>query len=225
MSENVAKIVKVSKGSPRMFQADWLERLSHVHPATPAIMYLPLGFALVGYMAFAQHAGVGRILLHLFLGYMAWTLFEYWMHRLLFHLPVVGPKTRAVYFYVHGVHHDYPWDLTRLVIPPGASVFFCAAVWAAFWGLFGNQMYGYFAGFLFGYVLYDSLHYYVHAHVPKSRIGKWLRREHMVHHFKEPKTRMGVSCPWLDYVFFTTGNRSHTATADTLDKRAASSAD
>ena len=30
------------KGSARIFQSDWLEKLSHVHPATPAVLFLPV---------------------------------------------------------------------------------------------------------------------------------------------------------------------------------------
>jgi len=66
-------------------------------------------------------------------------------------------------------------------------------------------MYGPFAGFVFGYVLYDTIHWYVHAHAPRNRFGRWLRREHLVHHFKDSTSRFGVSCPWLDYVFGTRG--------------------
>jgi len=137
-------------------------------------------------------------------GYLLWTLFEYWLHRMVFHLPVVGPKTQRAYFLIHGVHHDYPWDETRLVIPPGASLILCVLTYAAFRSVLGvDAMYGPFAGFVLGYVIYDEAHWYVHAHKPTSRFGRWLRREHFLHHFKDSGTRFGVSCPWLDYVFGT----------------------
>jgi sterol desaturase/sphingolipid hydroxylase (fatty acid hydroxylase superfamily) len=47
----------------------------------------------------------------------------------------------------------------------------------------------------------------VHARTPKTRFTRWLRREHFLHHFKQPGTRFGVSCPWLDYVFGTRGKK------------------
>ena len=75
-----------------------------------------------------------------------------------------------------------------------------------------SNMYGPFGGFVFGYVLYDTIHWYVHAHAPRNRLGRWLRREHLVHHFKDSTSRFGVSCPWLDYVFGTRG-QPHSARA------------
>jgi dihydroceramide fatty acyl 2-hydroxylase len=200
------------KGSARMFESDFLERFSHVHPAIPAVMYVPVALAsiavgFVGRLGEASPARIaGAVALQVLAGYVAWTLFEYWLHRLVFHLPVVGRKTARAYFLIHGVHHDWPWDTSRLVIPPGASVFLCAVFFGLFRLLFGAPaMYGYFAGFVAGYVFYDTAHWYVHARVPRSRFGRWLRREHMIHHFKSNTTRFGVSCPWWDYVFRTTG--------------------
>jgi dihydroceramide fatty acyl 2-hydroxylase len=195
--------------TPRMFESDLMERLSHVHPATPALLYLPV--VLVSLYA-ARHVGAvgpGRLALEFVGGYLLWTLFEYWAHRLLFHMPVVGRKTARIQFLIHGVHHECPTDETRLVFPASASLLLCVLTYAAFHAALGPLgMYGPFAGFVCGYVLYDTLHWYVHARVPTNRFARWLRREHFLHHFKYPGSRFGVSCPWLDYVF---GTRSSEA--------------
>lgn len=211
---------RFEKGSARMFESDFLEKFSRVHPAIPAAVYIPVAIASV-VLAFVQRSGAAPlrtsivVALQIVAGYVAWTLFEYWLHRLVFHLPVVGPKTARAYFLIHGVHHDWPWDTSRLVIPPGASVFLCAMVFGAFRLLFGApDMYGLFAGFVAGYVFYDTAHWYVHARVPRSRFGRWLRREHMIHHFKANGTRFGVSCPWWDHVFRTTGAPHAESTSD-----------
>jgi sterol desaturase/sphingolipid hydroxylase (fatty acid hydroxylase superfamily) len=111
-----------------------------------------------------------------------------------------------VYFFVHGVHHDWPWDRSRLVMPPSISISLAVItffVFRAVWGAAG--MWAPFAGFVLGYVLYDSLHWYVHAGKPRGALGKLLRREHLVHHFKASGSRFGVSCPWWDHVFRTAG--------------------
>jgi len=192
--------------SVRMFESDFLEKFSRVHPAVPALLYLPVSLASAVIAVRVQGTTFGRLAAELVFGYVLWTVFEYWAHRLLFHMPVVGPKTKRIQFLIHGVHHDYPRDESRLVFPPGASLVLCVLTYAVFRAVFGaTTMYGPFAGFVIGYVLYDELHWYVHARVPTSRFGRWLRREHFLHHFKEPGTRFGVSCPWLDYVFATRG--------------------
>ncbi len=197
----------VEPGSARMFESDFLERFSRVHPATPAVLYLPLvAYCLT--RAVSSDRSAASIALHVFLGYLVWTLFEYWLHRLVFHLKVVGPKTARAHFLIHGVHHDYPWDLSRLVIPLVPSLVMAVVFFFSLRALFGAAMYPGFAGFVAGYVLYDSLHWYVHARAPRSRFFRWLRREHLVHHFKDPNNRFGVSCPWLDHLFGTTGRPS-----------------
>jgi dihydroceramide fatty acyl 2-hydroxylase len=188
-----------------MFESELLERYSRAHPLIPAFLYLPVVLTAVC-LALMGGASAGRLVLEVGAGYLLWTVFEYWAHRLFFHLEVIGPRTARLRFLVHGVHHDYPWDEGRLVIPPGASLALCVIVFATFRAALGAEsMYGPFAGFVLGYVIYDELHWYVHTHQPKTRFGRWLRREHMLHHFKDSTSRFGVSCPWLDHVFGTRG--------------------
>jgi sterol desaturase/sphingolipid hydroxylase (fatty acid hydroxylase superfamily) len=198
---------KFHKGSARMFRSDFFEWFSHVHPATPAVLFIPL-------VAFAMYMAIGRwgqppleAVAWLVGGYVLWTLFEYWFHRLFFHLRVRGPRTARIYFFIHGVHHDYPWDRTRLVMPPSVSISIGALAYLLFRGVFGvGAMWAPYAGFVLGYVIYDTVHWYVHAGKPRRWLGKMLRREHLVHHFKESDSRFGVSCPWWDKVFRTEGS-------------------
>ena len=186
-----------------MFETELFERFSRAHPLTPAVLYLPLvAFSVV--LALRQQS-LPASLLGVILGYLAWTVSEYWLHRTLFHLPVVGPRSARIAFLVHGVHHDSPWDEARLVMPAGASLGLCVLTWAGFHALFGSAMWSPFAGFVLGYVIYDELHWYLHVGKPTTRFARWLRREHMLHHFKDHTSRFGVSCPWLDYVFGTRG--------------------
>jgi sterol desaturase/sphingolipid hydroxylase (fatty acid hydroxylase superfamily) len=199
-------MAKFHKGSARMFRSDFFEWFSHVHPATPAVVFLPL-VAFAFYRAVGPgHVPVGVALAALVGGYLAWTLFEYWFHRLFFHLPVRGPRTQRLYFFIHGVHHDYPWDRSRLVMPLSVSLTIGVVAYGLHRLVFGpQQMWAPFAGFVLGYVLYDTIHWYVHARKPTRGPGKILRREHLVHHFKESNSRFGVSCPWWDRVFGTEG--------------------
>jgi hypothetical protein len=195
----MSRLVKTD--SPRMFASDLFERFSRAHPLTPALLYVPV--AAVAFLGALHSEPIWRAVFGLVCGYLLWTLAEYWLHRLVFHLPVVGPKTKRVAFVIHGVHHEAPWDETRLVIPAAASLALCVAAYAAFRAALGTPWRAPFAGFVLGYVIYDELHWYIHVGRPTSRFGRWLRREHFIHHFKAPSTRFGVSCPWLDYVFFT----------------------
>src|SRR5206468_3358946 len=69
----------------RMFETDFMEFFSRVHPAIPLILYLPV----VGYMLYVS---LGRQNLPTFavtglflLGVLLWTLLEYLIHRYIFH--------------------------------------------------------------------------------------------------------------------------------------------
>lgn len=196
------------KGSPRMFDSAVLEKLSRVHPAVPALLFIPLAGASLGVAVTVDQTRGMDLAVQLAGGYLLWTLLEYWLHRLIFHLPVRGPRSERAYFFIHGVHHDWPWDESRLVMPPAVSMLLAVLTYGVFRLVFGPDMHGIFAGIVLGYAIYDTVHWYTHAGAPRSRLFKYLRREHMLHHFKESGTRFGVTCPYWDVVFRTAGRRS-----------------
>ena len=196
----------VRHGSPRMFRSDFLERFSRAHPLTPALAYLPVVTASIA-LALRREA-LPQAALSVLAGYLLWTLSEYWLHRTLFHLKVIGPRTARVAFLVHGVHHESPGDEARLVMPVGASLVLCVLTYAVFRLTLGAALWAPFGGFVLGYVIYDEVHWYLHVGRPTSRLGRWLRRQHLLHHFQDPASRFGVSCPWLDYLF---GSRGYTS--------------
>ena len=121
-----------------MFESDFMEFFSRVHPATPLILYLPV----IGFMLYVAHLA-GRIpvvvVAGLFLlGMLLWTLLEYLIHRYIFHYE---PKTRVgkrLHYIIHGVHHDYPNDARRLVMPPSVSVPLAFLFYGMFLLIFGR---------------------------------------------------------------------------------------
>jgi 4-hydroxysphinganine ceramide fatty acyl 2-hydroxylase len=189
--------------SVRMFKSDFMEFCSHVHPITPVVLYVPL----IIYMLYAALWRNGLSIVTtagLFVvGVLIWTLLEYVIHRHVFHYE---PKTRwgkKLHFIVHGVHHDYPNDATRLVMPPSVSIPLAVLFWVVFALIFGRFAPGLSAGFAFGYVCYDSIHYATHHFAMKNRIGLWLKQYHLWHHYKDAEAGYGVSSPLWDYVFRT----------------------
>jgi 4-hydroxysphinganine ceramide fatty acyl 2-hydroxylase len=190
--------------SVRMFKSDFMEFCSHVHPITPIVLYVPL-------IIYMLYAALGRNALSLpttgglfVLGVLIWTLLEYVIHRHIFHYE---PRTRwgkQLHFIVHGVHHDYPNDATRLVMPPSVSIPLAVFFWVLFALVFGRIAPAISAGFAFGYVCYDSIHYATHHFAMNNRVGLWLKQYHLRHHFKDDQAGYGVSSPLWDYVFGTT---------------------
>ena len=107
-------------------------------------------------------------------------------------------------FLIHGIHHDYPYDRDRLVMPPTVTAVFAAIVWVPIHLLLGPHLdRPFFAGIVIGYVIYDLTHYYLHHAAPRTAFGKWLRKYHLVHHFQTPDVRYGITSPLWDLVFRT----------------------
>jgi dihydroceramide fatty acyl 2-hydroxylase len=189
--------------SPPLFKSRFLDFFSRIHPAVPALIYGP---AIVALIALGAREGLGglEIVLLVLAGLLLWTLSEYWLHRKVFHWDPDHPIGHRLHFIIHGVHHDHPNDRMRLVMPPGASIPLAALFFGLFWLIFGlPTALPLFAGFLIGYLTYDYTHYYLHHFVPKSKLGKRLREQHMRHHFQDHRYGFGVSSPLWDAVFRT----------------------
>jgi sterol desaturase/sphingolipid hydroxylase (fatty acid hydroxylase superfamily) len=188
-----------------MFESDFIEWFSRIHPATPFVTWLPV-VAVVLYRSVSRHdIGLAAIAGCFVAGVLTWTLTEYVLHRYVFHWTKDTPRGRRLHFLIHGVHHDYPSDKDRLVMPLGVSV----PLSLFFYWLFVMVMFGvhlgepFFAGFVVGYLAYDGTHYAIHHFRPQTRIGKWLRRHHMLHHHADHDGGFGVSSPLWDLVFRT----------------------
>jgi dihydroceramide fatty acyl 2-hydroxylase len=189
--------------SPPLFQSRFLDFFSRIHPVIPAAIYFPVIAALV-VLGARDGQGAGELVLLAIVGLLLWTLTEYWLHRKLFHWDPDHPLGHRLHFIIHGVHHDHPNDRMRLVMPPAASIPLAALFFGLFWLVFGlPTAYPLFAGFLLGYLSYDYTHYYLHHFVPKSKLGKRLREQHMRHHFQDHRYGFGVSTPLWDAVFRT----------------------
>lgn len=185
----------------RLFKNPILEYFSHIHPATPIVVYTPLSIYMA-YLGFAS-TGILSSVLSFIGGVIIWTLFEYAFHRWAFHYEPKSDIGKRIHFLVHGIHHDYPRDSTRLVMPllvsaPLALLFYFLFQWA-----FGVYHFTTFSGFIIGYVAYDSIHYATHHMKMKGKLGRYLKEYHLRHHYNDNHTAYGVSNPMWDYVFST----------------------
>ena len=187
--------------SPRIFDNPVLDRLSRIDHRLPLAVYGPL-VALLAIWS-ARQNGVVSTLLAAFAGYLLWTLVEYFGHRFLFHWEMRSALGQRLHFLMHGIHHDYPSDPLRLVMPLLMSVPIMAAAAAIIVPVGGPLGWPVYSGFVAGYILYDMVHFHVHHSVPRTAIGRRLRQSHMLHHFRDPSTGYGVSAPWWDIVFGT----------------------
>ena len=194
------------RASPPLLPVQSLDRLTRVHHLVPVVIYVPAIAVLLGF-AFSR-ASVPAVIALVAGGYVLWTLAEYWIHRVVFHFEPEGGWGARLHFLIHGVHHEHPNDPLRLVMPPAASIPLAVGFCALFRLVAGPDLWtALSAGFLAGYVVYDEVHYLLHHHVPRSRIGKRLRELHMRHHFQDDTRGFGISAPYWDRVFRTSVRR------------------
>lgn len=192
----------VLKASPPMFESKLLDFFSRVHPSVPIVIFVP-AIAIMAIWSLSKISILGTI--GLFAGgYLLWTLFEYWLHRIVFHFEPTDGIGARLHWIIHGVHHDHPNDPMRLVMPPAVSVPLAAGIFGLMWLIAGYDLApGLGAGFFAGYLVYDMLHYWLHHFVPSTRLGKTLRERHMRHHFQDETKGFGISAPYWDEVFRT----------------------
>lgn len=186
-----------------MFTIPWVDKyFSRVRPWHVIAIWGP--FTLYMLWRAAQNLGAGTIAGWAALGVFSWTLLEYGLHRFVFHYePAPDSQLQQdAMFLIHGIHHDYPWDRDRLVMPPTVTAIIALSVWFGFRWL-GSAEHAWMAGMVAGYVWYDLTHYYLHHAAPTTAAGKWLRRYHLVHHFQTPEVRYGITTPLWDLVFRT----------------------
>jgi dihydroceramide fatty acyl 2-hydroxylase len=202
MTDRSGSRTDVLRASPPMFESRLLDALSRVHPVVPLIIFVP-GIVLLeawGLSNVSVPVAIGLLIA----GYALWTLFEYWLHRLVFHFEPADGIGARLHWIIHGVHHDHPNDPMRLVMPPAVSVPLAAAVFGLLYLAFGSSYApGIGAGFFLGYLVYDMMHYYLHHFRPRGWVGRMLRERHMRHHFQDDTRGFGISAPYWDEVFGT----------------------
>lgn len=189
-----------------MFRVEWIERhLSRVRPWQVAVFWLPVSAWFLARGLLHPALDAGRVA-GLFLGGVAaWTFLEYLLHRWVFHFePRAGSQLQQeLSFLVHGVHHDYPYDPDRLVMPPAVAVVVALAVGFPLRAALGHLFAPAFAGLVAGYLWYDLTHYAVHHLRQRTALGRMQRRNHYLHHFRHPDRLFGVTTPIWDFVFGT----------------------
>ncbi|MGC6492470.1 MAG: sterol desaturase family protein [Myxococcota bacterium] len=206
-----------SESSPRMFENDLFDLFSRTPWYFVPIIWGPV-VTLLAWWGYSAGVAPALLLGQALIGLFVWTFAEYWLHRTLFHWIPDAPWGEKFHFLLHGVHHVWHKDALRLVMPPGAAVVLYALFYVGFQGLAyltapvanPSWFYGFYAGFTFGYIVYDVTHYFIHH----ARVlgTNWfmrqllvLRKHHLAHHHnpKDAERKFGVSATLWDHVFGT----------------------
>lgn len=195
-----------SEGQGRMFENDLLEYMTKAPAPVSASIYsaIALGMLYVGWQDGAVESVLSGVFLFMFALFF-WTFFEYIFHRYINHIDEFFPESelaRKIAFTIHGIHHEYPRDRERLMMPPIPGLLILAVLFVTYLVLLGNWVWVFMPGFMAGYMIYSFIHISVHKrHVPS--ILKTQYRHHAIHHYKHPEKAFGVSTTLWDRVFGT----------------------
>src|ERR1700704_5464259 len=103
---SAASRTDVLRSSPPMFDSRVLDALSRVHPAVPVLIFVPAIVLLLAW-ALSQLSVLAAVALAV-AGYALWTLFEYWLHRIVFHFEPEEGLGGRMHWIIHGVHQHHP---------------------------------------------------------------------------------------------------------------------
>ncbi len=206
MSEKL--YINTKDESPRVFESDFLDFFSRVPYYVPLIIYIPV-VIYSSYVAFMfDNTSLPKYLIGFFAGILMWSLAEYLLHRFLFHSEPKNKIIKRLHWYFHGIHHDYPQDSMRLVMPPPISLPLAILFYFSFLFIFNllglyQYFHAYFAGFVSAYLIYDMMHYASH-HLPlKGSYLKSVKDHHMKHHYQDPNEGFGFTSKFWDIIFGT----------------------
>lgn len=193
-------------GQGRIFQNDFLEYWTKAPPQISAITYISIALIMLG-IAFRREVvpSLTNAVLIFAGALFFWTFFEYFFHRYINHIDEHFPNSawaHTLAYTLHGIHHEYPRDKERLIMPPVPGLLIVVLLYMVFRTLMGDMVYLFMPGFMTGYLLYTHVHFSVH----KRRVPGYLKtqyRHHALHHYKYPEKAFGVSVRWWDRFFGT----------------------
>jgi dihydroceramide fatty acyl 2-hydroxylase len=193
----------VSKETPRLFANDIVEFLTRTRWWAIPLIWLPV---VCWSVALSVENGLPThdLAATMVAGILLWTLMEYCLHRFVFHIKTMSYWGNTLHYLLHGIHHKHPMDGLRLVFPPAACAVLLVPLWNLFKLLFPTSYYpALFGGVLFGYIVYDCTHYYLHYGKPSTGVSQELKRYHMNHHFRIQDKGFGITSKFWDRVFGT----------------------
>ncbi len=192
-----------NKGQARLFNNQFLEFLTKTNPLVIWSLYLPVLILFPYYAVNHFYFGIIKTIAVYFAGFIFWTFTEYILHRFLFHHEPKTVAGKKINYILHGNHHEYPRDKERLFMPPVPSIIISSLFFCLFYLLINNNAFIFFPGFMFGYLVYGTMHYAIHAWNPPFKWMKSLWRNHHLHHYKHSDMGFGVSSTLWDRIFGT----------------------
>lgn len=197
------KIQPNNNGTTRLFNNPVLERLTRAHYSVTLAILVAIATFLLYWSGVRIGFSTGTMIALFLAGYFGWTLAEYLLHRFVFHMAPTNKIKNAIQYTLHGVHHEYPKDKSRIIMPPAGALLIGGVLFLMFWIPMQQYAFAFVPGFLMGYVTYAFMHYAIHAYQPPKNFLRVLWVNHGIHHYKDDDRGFGVSSPLWDFIFGT----------------------
>lgn len=181
----------------------------------------------IGMVSFVLIKGLTWLLaIYFVIGLVGYMFIEYITHRFLFHLKTPdNPYLLKFLKRIHYDHHKDPNDLKLLFLPlwytipnlltAGIIFFFLEST------LIGTL--SFVSGTILMLLIYEWKHYVAHRPIkPRTKFGIWVKKLHLLHHFKNENYWYGVSTPFVDVIFRTLKDEKTVETSQSardLEKR------
>lgn len=131
-------------------------------------------------------------------GMILFSINEYLVHRFLLHeFPKLLPKA----YEGHVAHHEHPNDIDHIFGPIFYDAIIFAIIYGGMYWITGRwHLAACLAlGFSIFQLYYQWIHFISHRPiVPFFPWARWLKRMHLLHHFKDEHLWYGVTHPYLD---------------------------
>lgn len=171
---------------------------------TPLYFYSTVALCL-GFLAARDNLSIWHILTLIVLGVLSWGLIEYGLHRFVFHYRARSRLGVKLLYQVHLSHHESPEAINKLFASLLLSAPIAFAYWLLAWAVTRSWAAAsyLFIGMATGYFYYEWLHFQCHHRKSRLWFLKYLRKYHLLHHYKTPELRFGVTSPLFDLAFGT----------------------
>lgn len=149
------------------------------------------------------------------LGVLIYAVAEYVVHRYILH---EFPRLIPVMYKGHAKHHEHPTEFAYLFSPLWYDVAVYAVYAAVLWAVLRDfrLVVAVIAGTSVYQVYYQWMHYVSHRPIkPLTRFGRWMKKKHLLHHYKDEHTWYGVSHPTMDYLMGTHRSASDSSSGRT----------
>jgi sterol desaturase/sphingolipid hydroxylase (fatty acid hydroxylase superfamily) len=192
-----------NKGSGQLFQNKFLERLTRTPFIVPVLFYYLVALLCIWHAYTNPSISLLNNAWMIPAGMITFSFVEYLIHRFLFHFHASTKKQEQLQYSIHGIHHEFPRDKDRLVMPMVISVLLAFLFYLLFDAVIGKNGLVFFAGFIAGYSTYLVIHFAVHAMKPPQNFLKYWWRHHSLHHYASVHSAFSVSFPLWDLLFGT----------------------